>query len=336
MARENGGEVARKSRRFTPAGNQDVALEGRQLLAVGTVRGELLERIYPFRQIRPLPSPRFQHAIQSQVRFGGKMAEVTDVDGEHYEVGVVGNGTVRVVPLANGRAGIIVDGTDDRSQLVIEKMTKREGKNNAHSFAQGQTRQDGVLNVGSVTVSSGQINQILGYHTAVLSGPVVAGSTNAVDRIAFDTILPGASIQVGGDLNTLDVVNGATFSGAGTGVFVGRDLNLMSVNGNLTFENNAQFLVGRDIGAVPQVSKGTGPSSQNPTELTPSVESPNPNPQLVGLVVYGNLTTRPGTSFRVGRNIENAMLILGNVVGSSQITILGPTQNVKVNGTVTG
>lgn len=335
MSRENWGEAARKSRRFIPAAERDLALEGRQLLATGMVRGEILDRLYPFRQLRPLPANRAIHSIQTQVKFGGKIVEVTDNDGEHYEVGVIGNGTVRVAPLSNGSAGIILDGTDDRSELVIEKKVKREGKNNAHRFPIGQTRQDGVLNVGSVTVSSGRISQILGYHTAVLSGPVVVGSTDPVDRIAFDTILPGASIQVGGDLNTLNVVNGAIFSGAGTGLFVGRDLNLATIGGNLTLENNAQVLIGRDIGLVPQTAKGTGPGSQNPTLPAPTVESPG-NVDVIGGSIQGNLTINPGSNFRVGRNIQNPLLIAGNVVGSTRFAVLGTIARVEVLGSVTG
>ena len=54
-----------------------------------------------------------------------------------------------------------------------------------------------------------------------LSGPLVISSTQAVDRLSFNSLLPGASIQTGGDLNTLDVLNGVNLN-SGTGIVVGR------------------------------------------------------------------------------------------------------------------
>ena len=48
----------------------------------------------------------------------------------------------------------------------------------------------------------------------------------AVDRIAFESLKPGASIVTGGDVNTLDVFNNLTIGG-GPGIAIGRDLNWM-------------------------------------------------------------------------------------------------------------
>ena len=62
-------------------------------------------------------------------------------------------------------------------------------------------------------------------------------------------------------MQTLDIANSATLSGAGTGVFVGRDLNLLNVGGNLEITNGANFIVGRNLGFIPQPPKGTGTGS---------------------------------------------------------------------------
>ena len=90
----------------------------------------------------------------------------------------------------------------------------------------------------------------------MLSGPLVASGTTAIDRIAFDAILPGASITTGGDVNTLDVLNGITLTG--TKINIGRDLNLLNVGGNIDLSNGSQFNIGRNLGLVSQPPKGTG------------------------------------------------------------------------------
>ena len=82
----------------------------------------------------------------------------------------------------------------------------------------------GALNIASITVSTGTIGAIEGYRDAILSGPIIVAGPNRVDRIAFQAIAPGGAIGVGGDLNTLDVLNDANFTNS-TGLFVGRDLN---------------------------------------------------------------------------------------------------------------
>ena len=41
----------------------------------------------------------------------------------------------------------------------------------AHSFAYGESNRGHVLNVGQITINSGQIGGILGFQTAALSGP---------------------------------------------------------------------------------------------------------------------------------------------------------------------
>ena len=129
-------------------------------------------------------------------------------------------------------------------------------KGYAKSFAYGQANRGHLLNIGQITVNSGQIGDIEGFQDAELSGPLVASGTTAIDRIAFDAILPGASITTGGDVNTLDVLNGITLTG--TSINIGRDLNLLNVGGNIDLSNGSQFNIGRNLGLVSQPPKGTG------------------------------------------------------------------------------
>ena len=137
-------------------------------------------------------------------------------------------GTVRAYsmpPSAPGqppRVGLILDGTTTQSELDISSVPFPQRKGYAHSFAYGATRQSHLLNIGQIIVNSGVISAINGYHTADLSGPLTIAppplptepgstpqaQTQTVDRISFDALLPGASINIGGDLNTLDVLNG--------------------------------------------------------------------------------------------------------------------------------
>ena len=120
-------------------------------------------------------------------------------------------GTVRVYPMPGrqdrdhrGR----LDGehrADDQSPAAADpqglrpqlRLRRRAGK--AH-----------LLNVGQLTVNSGAIGAIEGFHSADLSGPITASSSPTVDRIAFNSIQPGASIVTGGSVNTLDVLQGIT------------------------------------------------------------------------------------------------------------------------------
>src|SRR5581483_8565992 len=119
---------------------------------------------------------------------------------------------------------------------------KYQRKGYAHSFSYGMTNTSHLLNIGQIIINSGQIGAIEGYHTADLSGPLVVSVTTAVDRIAFEDLLPGAMIQTGGDLNTLDILNNVTLD-RGPGIVIGRDLNLFNVGQNVSLSNGASIKV---------------------------------------------------------------------------------------------
>ncbi len=173
----------------------------------------------------------------------------------------------------------------------------------AHTFNNNLSTQTGILNIASINVTSGLINSIEGYRDAVLSGPITIAGTKPVNRIAFQSIQPGGSISVGGDLDTLDVLTNADFSKS-AGLFVGQDLNWFELGGNLTVENGANMVLGRDLGLTFQAAKGSGNAGQ-------------------GLYVNGNFTIAPGSAVSIGRNIAFGVLINGNLSGYSSWTVSG-------------
>jgi hypothetical protein len=240
--------------------------------------------------------------------------------------GVTNVGTVRayVVPGGGGisSVGLRVDGTTPDTDLTINFVNPYQRKRNiSHTFSQGQALQNHLLYVGAIQVTSGQIGDIEGYHTAVLTGPISVGGTNPVDRIALNSIAPGGSIFTGGNLNTLDVLYNMDFSGPGTGINVGQDLNWFNtLNGNVTLSNGANIFIGRDLGLVPQGAKGSGAASGgNAAEI------------------YGNLTINPGSAFAIGRSLAHNFLIFGNFNGASRFSqgVVNPNGMIAVGGTIT-
>ena len=303
--------------------------------------------------------------IGTQTARGGQNVEVTAQDGSHYMIslsytsntlatniaeGANGQGgtsttaatdslvasqsasfpqpigTVRAYAIPNGRVGIIVDGSTQNTDLTINPLGEPQKKGFAHSFAYGESNRSHVLNVGQITINSGQIGAIEGFQDTELSGPLVANGTGAIDRIALESILPGGSITTGGDVNTLDVLNGIDLSGAGTGVFIGRDLNLLNVGGNIQLSDGAVFSIGRNLGLVSQPPKGTGTGSNVLTlnfnsiaDTTITVTVPPP----VGSFIQGNLVinTAEGSAFLIGNGIFNTMYLEGGIIGFSGLLI---------------
>jgi hypothetical protein len=292
--------------------------------------------------------------IAVQTARGGQAVEVTATDGSHYLVklsytsntlatntaeGTVGQsgaasttsaaslvaaasasypqpiGTVRAYPMSGGRVGIIVDGSTSNTDLTFNPLGEPQVKGYAQSFAYGESNRIHLLNVGQLTVNSGVIGAIEGFQDTELSGPLVATGTAAIDRLAFYSILPGASITTGGDVNTLDVLNGIDLSGAGTGITIGRDLNLLNVGGDITLSDGANFTIGRNLGLVAQPPKGTGTGSNilslNFTSVSNSIVTVSiPS---VGSYIQGNLTVNPGSLFTIGGDILNTMYVEGTV-----------------------
>ncbi len=310
---------------------------------------------YPVSQIT-----RRRYVVATQTARGGQAVEVSALDGSHYMIklsytsntiatdtaegtnGQGGNstsatatslvseqngnypqpiGVVRAYAMPGGRVGIIVDGSTPNTDLTINPLGQPQKKGFAKSFAYGEAGRTHLLNIGQLTITSGQIGDIEGYQVAELSGPLSVVGTPAIDRIALDAILPGASITTGGDLQTLDVLNNIDLSGAGTGITVGRDLNLLNVGGPITVSNGANFIIDRNLGLLAQPPKGTGTGSNvlslNFTNVTNSIITvaiPS-----VGSFIQGSIAISPGSVFGIGGQIYNTMYVEGSVSGYSRL-----------------
>ncbi len=313
---------------------------------------------------------RVIHAAAVQTIRGGQAANVVSVDGSHFRIqlgyesntvataaadGAGGTytqttptpaltviqpssspvqpiGTVRVYAMPNGEVGIIVDGSNDNTELTINPLPTPIRKGYAHSYAYGQSGVTHILNIAQITVNSGSNAAIEGFHTANLVGPLVVNGTATVDRIAFNAImpppagskLPGPSITTGGTLNTLDVLQGIALSGTNQNIKIGGDLNLLNVGQNgITLSNGSQFLIGRDLGLVNQPPKGTGTGSDVlslnlPSTTTLVAATPE---AAVSTYIQGNVIIDPGSEFSVGRDIDNIMYIEGSITGFSRLLV---------------
>jgi hypothetical protein len=300
---------------------------------------------------------RRRFVIATQTARGGQAVEVTALDGSHYMIrlsytsntigtntaegsaGQSGNlaatalvsaqnanypqpiGTVRAYAMPGGRVGIIVDGSTSNTDLTINPLGQPQKKGFAKSFAYGESARNHLLNIGQLTVTSGQIGAIEGFQVAELSGPLTATGTTPIDRIALGAILPGASITTGGDVQTLDVLNNIDLSGPGTGITIGRDLNLLNVGAGITLSNGANFNIGRNLGLIAQPPKGTGTGSNvlslNFTNVSNSIITVTiPS---VGSFIQGNVNISPGSVFALGGIIYNTMYVEGAVIGYSRL-----------------
>lgn len=241
-------------------------------------------------------------AIRSQTAAGGQAVVITNTNGQQFFVSVT-QGTIQGTPASNGRINLIAKGTNSNTLLEINQIIPTHGFHTAHKFNTSLGASTGILNIASINIVSGFINSIEGYHTAILSGPITANGTAAVNRIALTAIYPGGSISVGGDLLTLDILNSATFSQS-SGLSVGRDLNWFETGGNVTFQNGANMTVSRDLGLMPQFAKGSGNAGQ-------------------GMNIGGNFTIATTSKVTIGRNIPFGVVISGNFSGFSRFTVGG-------------
>lgn len=343
------------------------------------------------------------HNVVSQTIRGGQAVNVASVDGTHYRIqlGYISNtvataagdgaggtftqttptpaatviqpaefpqpiGTIRVYPMSGGRIGIIVDGSTPNTELTINPLPHPIRKGYAHSFSYGAAAQNHLLNIGQLTVNSGQIGAIEGFHTANLSGPLTATGTTTIDRIAFNAIIPpplpdpthnftvgpGPSIVTGGDLNTLDVLQGITLSNGTTqNIMIGGDLNLLNVGvgaidpitrtsnvqASIILSNNSKFTIGRDLGLVNQPAKGTGTGTNVLTLnfVTLTNTTAVQNPPGVSTFIQGDVDIRgSGSEFSIGRNISNLMYVEGSINGFSRLLVKEATSPPGVTPTI--
>lgn len=297
----------RKRRAFRP--EVEGEMETRMLPSgfAGHVVGQA-EHIAPreFFAHRPPTHVPFGPRVGIQSFFGGQGARVAVGNGEVFNISVynpanplIAGGQIHAFPMSGGRVGLLVAGTTQQSVLSIDPQPFPLRVGTAHDFAYRVDNQTQTLNIGEIIVKSGNIYQILGYHTADLSGPIIVNGFGTVDRIALDSILPGGSIDIGGTLNTLDVVHTANFDG-GSGLYVGRDLNWMDIGQDLDFSGGSGMYIARDLGLVAQGAKGSDTGGQ-------------------GALVHGNVNIAPGSSMNFGRYIDAPFTIYGSLNGYSRV-----------------
>lgn len=271
--------------------------------------GQLEERLaLSHRAVPPFPGAITRGPLAIQYYHGGQALRVVAPNGQGFNVSLytynnllVPGGIIKAFPMSNGRIGLKLGGTTMNSILSIDPLPFPLRHGTAHSYAQRVALQSHVLNIGAIDVLSGSMYQILGYHTAQLSGPLTINGTGVVDRIALQTITPGGSINLGGTLNTFDVATSATFSN-GPGLTVGRDINWMNIGTDLNVLGGANFTIDRDSGLQAQPGKGSDNGGQ-------------------GAQIYGNLNIGSGSSFTVGRSIDAPFVIYGQVNGASRLHI---------------
>jgi hypothetical protein len=298
-----------------PRGPQ-VAVEvahGGQSAIIGTPDGSHF--IVQVTQFIPTPggsqgsaSPNSQNAIQGVIPGGSTPVQPL--------------GTIRGYAMSHGRVGLIIDGSTTQTEVDISPYPFHQRKGYAHSFAYGQTNETHLLNVGKIVVNSGVISAINGFHTTQLSGPLTIKGNQPVDRLSFNALLPGASIQTGSDLDTLDVLNGVTLN-KGPGILIGRDLNLFNAGQDVNLSNGASIRVGRFLGLTPQPPKGTA-TGGNFLAVNQALIGTGTSTVVPSLSSYiqGNLIIGPGSVFMVNNGIPNTSIIGGNVASSAPSVLL--------------
>ncbi len=269
----------------------------------------------------------FQGQFHFQTAYGGQAVQIRTPDGGVFVASltnlagtIAGAGAIHARAVPGDplhRVDLYVSNSSSQTVLTIDTRSQGFFRSSAHTFNDLTGGQPPMLNIRNINITSRRnqptmIGQILGYHSANLSGAINVTSASAVDRIAFNSIQPGARVSIAGDLNTLDVVTDINL-GAGDYIHIGRDLNASQINGNINVANGGQFTIGRDTGGVVQPLKGSEPAFPSPVALTQAVGSLSSTTLFITNVLGGNLTVSPGGLFSIGRRPQNQLLIHGAI-----------------------
>ena len=312
-----------KTRRSFQPSLADDRLESRQLLSRGGIPLPQSTHV----ELQNAPKVRFgiplpQSTVSGYTVDQGRGVIIIMPTGETFKVKVTdspflsnGGPTIRFRPY-HGKVDLFVYGSTANTtleidpqphppNLLLEKHSKSQYYMRTHTFPLGTIKDTGILPVHNIFVKTGQIGAIYGFRTADLYGSIVSADSTPIQRIALADIQPGGSISVGGDINTLDVFNNATFSNGGS-LAVGRDLNWFNVGNNVTIAAGSAIGVTRDIGLGMSPANGSDPGGQ-------------------GGFIGGNLAIAPGGQFIVGRSLDAPFNVEGATTGSSGIVFLaGP------------
>jgi hypothetical protein len=238
-------------------------------------------------------------------------------------------GTVRAYGMSHGRVGLIIDGSTIQTEVDISPYPFHQRKGYAHSFGYGQASQTHILNIGQITINSGVVSAINGFHTADLSGPLVINGGQPVDRLSFNALLPGASIVTSNDLNTLDILNGVNLN-SGPGIVVGRDLNLLNIGQDFDLSNGASLTVGRFLGLVPQPPKGTS-TGANFLAINQALVGTGTSTIVPSLSAYiqGSVNIGAGSVISVANGIPNTSIVGITAASAPSILLINGALNTS-------
>jgi hypothetical protein len=118
----------------------------------------------------------------------------------------------------------------------------------------------------------------------------------------MSTLTPGATVNVAGTLNQLEILRNAHLAGPDTGIRTGLDLNVLNVGGYLTMTDGASVQIGRDLGLIDQPASGTGLGGR-------------------GARIDGGVLVDVGSVFRINRSLAGPFLDLGDFVGTSRFSV---------------
>ena len=274
-----------------------------------------------------------------QTGFGGQLVEITAPDGGIFNVSVLningtaaGAGAVRARPVPRDpqhRVDLYVFNSSSSSVLTIDPQRQIFNLHDAHQFNNNTANANPYLNIRNIYLvnrhGQSSIGQILGYHSATFSGQLNVTGSDPVDRIAFQSIGPGAQITTGGDINTLDVVGNISL-GSGDFIHIGRDLNATQIGGNINIGAGAQFVIARDFGALVQQPKGSEPAYPI-SQSTSSGGVVTSTTLFTSGVIGGNIAIDPTGLFELGRRPDNILQIHGAIQGVNV-----NTPNISING----
>ena len=126
----------------------------------------------------------------------------------------------------------------------------------------------------------------------------------------------------------------------GTNIQIGRDLNLLNVGQNITLSGGSQILIGRDMGAVLQPPKGTG-TGANVLSLNLSLVGTTFTgtlPPEVSAYFQGELTIDPESpsswvEMLTNRSSSSAMSWVANRVVIPHSSVTPPSNTIISLGT---
>ena len=269
--------------------------------------------------------------------------------GAAYLIQVSGPGGVQEAPMGHGRVAINLLGTTAQSQVTVTPKLIRP-------------RYAGtVLQIGKITVRSGQLGAFNAATTADLVGPL-APLQGPVQSLQFAALAGAARVQVSGSLGQLAIGGDATLA-AGGGIQVSGPLTVggsltdqggtlaaggITVAGALTIGGSDLELggggalhVGGDIdinagGLIHITGDRTAPIAVGGNLNIAGGRLAVDRDAVAGLSVGGNLAVTAGGSLAIGRDLATGLVVGGNLTAATggMVTVGRDASAIRVTGNV--